>query len=181
MHVTHSGKSFRLILKDCLLSICPLYTQSLLSNTTLLCWNIHTYYRPITWKKSCLKFWTHMTLFVSYSCHMCGEKKIWFSLQQLVGISAKQQVDILQCLKVTLIDESVNLTYLTQSPNRLCDHTATNPEKLLSKSGDGCFLPEFWRAHNGLGGWIKGTWDLFRLMRGALSMRGGEHSWWQRS
>lgn len=75
----------------------------------------------------------------------------------------------------------VCLTHLTQSPFGLCNHTATNPEKLLSESGDGCFLPKFWRAHNGVGGWIQGVWALLGLAEAAFSHWGGKHPWWNRS
>lgn len=75
----------------------------------------------------------------------------------------------------------VSLTYLTQSPFRLCNHAATYPEKLLCESRYGCFVPEFWGAHNGWGGRIPGAWGLFGLVEGASSQRGGEHPCWQRS
>lgn len=104
-------------------------------------------------------------------------------MQQLVSTSDKQPVDILQWVfEAILFHESlVNLTHLTQPPFRLCHHTASNPEKLLCKSGDGCFLPEFWGAHNRRVRRIQGIRGLFCLMRGALTKWGGEHSCWQRS
>lgn len=181
--LTQPGTPFRLIPKDCLPSICLLSTHRLPCNFVLLCWKFtHFRYKKISW----WKLRTGRSLFLNIIC--VSRKSTRFSiffLQQLVGTSAKQPVDILQlfeCLKVTKCNEPwVNLTYLTQSPFWLCNHTATNPEKLLCKSGDGCLMPEFWRAHNGRGGWIRGTRGLFRLMKGALCKWGGEHSCWQRS
>lgn len=75
----------------------------------------------------------------------------------------------------------MNLTYLSQSPFRLCNHTATNPEKLLCKPWDRWFLPQLWGCHNGVGGGHQGArGGVLPLARGALGKWGVKHSMWQR-
>lgn len=87
----------------------------------------------------------------------------------------------LSCLWLWGFELRVRLTHLTQPPFWLGDHAAPNPEKLLSESGHGSFVPQFRRAHNRRARRVQRTGAVSHLRTGAFSWRRRELSSWKRS